>query len=639
MTEYITIEEAAKLLDQNEGTIRRKCIFGRFIGAKKENGSWRIPITCHEKFRLPKRLIGADDLSHLPIHKRDSAIKKLGIINQCEEFTAQFVRTNGSRRNAIQVFAAKNEIGFRTLYRWLESHRKYGLLGLVDTRGTSDVSEPMFSPEAAEEFKRMFLTPRKLSLKQCYQNIKSINNQFKKGWQIPGLRSIYNWVEKYIPEPVIILHRDGQKAYEAACAPYIQKDFDSISPGEVWVSDHYQFNFWIRYKNTWTRPWLTSWMDMRSRCIVGWYISPSPNQTTILIAMRGGIEKYGPPDSVKIDNGKDYDSQMWTGVTKSQRRKGMCDEFLVAGIYGMMNISVSFAIPYNAKAKSIERFHYTIDEQFNKTITTYCGNKPENKPENLEELLQKQSVIDSAYNFDSLTEIFGRWLEAYNNSAHSGEGMDGRSPNQVMNMRVSKRVISSDILDMLMCCWVSNLKIGKNGVRVKGLLYGQFEPRLINHFGEEVKVAYNPHDLRQVTVYLADGLQRLCIAEQNQLVKYGKAVDEESLREAMRKKSAVARAHRNWIEKRGDQYMDLTDLTIKALNESAVKTEAAENPKPALRPVRTVLDTHLDEHLQEQKQKILRKAAGAENTKVIDIDLYSLTKPKEEKRSLRLFEK
>jgi hypothetical protein len=332
---------------------------------------------------------------------------------------------------------------------------------------------------------------------------------------------------------------------------------------------------------------------------------------------------------------------MFTGITKKERRKGYLDEYLVSGIYGMMNINVSFAIPYHPQSKPIERLFYTVDEQFSKTIETYCGNSPENRPENLNELLERNEVIERAYNFDSLSEIFGRWVDAYNNSVHTGIGMEGRSPNQTMAMRVSKRVISSDVLDMLMCVWSGKLSVGKNGVRFKGLLYGQFEPRLLQNFGKEVRVAYNPHDLRQVTVYDAQSMQRLCIAEQNQLIKYNKPVDDEILREAMRQKAQVARDHKNWNNTKGLQHFNLTDLTIKALNESAVKDESQTNQSPALRPVKTPLDLHLDEHNQEKKQKLLRKAAGAENTRVvdIDIDLSYLTRPKREESNFKLFDK
>jgi transposase InsO family protein len=485
----------------------------------------------------------------------------------------------------------------------------------------------------------MYLTPNKLSLKTCYQNLLFINKNENKDWQVPALRTVHKWVEDNVPEPVIILHREGKKAYEAKCAPYIQSDLNDVAAGQIWVGDHHQFDFWIRHKNSWLRPWITAWMDMKSRCIVGWHLSTGPNQTTVLISMRAGIEKYGPPDGVKIDNGKDYDSQMFTGITKRERKRGCLDEFLVSGIYGMMNISASFATPFNAKAKPIERLFATVAGQFSKTIPTYCGKSTQTRPEDLQARLGQQSVIDSALTFDSLTELFGRWVEAYNNTAHSGAGMDGRSPAQAMNMRVSKRVISSEVLDMLMCVWSGKLKVGKNGIRFHGLLYGQYEPRLLQQFGKIVRVAYNPNDLRTLTVYDAESLQRLCIAEQNQLVRYNQAVGEETLREAMQQKAGIIRAHRNWIDKQGQQHLDLTDLTIKAMNDSAVK-EIEQPASPMLRPVKTPLDLHLAEHLQEVKQRILRKAAGAENTRVIDIDLSSLTQPKNKPREkLKLFEK
>ena len=642
MTEYLTIKQTAKLLGRNAGAVRRRCAAGRFVGAKKEAGKWLIPETCHEKLRQPDHLIGSEDLSALSEKKRRAALTKLGIINIFEGFAAKFVADNGFRRQAVFIFASQNKIGFGTLYRWLRAYRKFGLMGLVDSRGSADTAQAVFSPEAATRLLTMYLTTAKLSLKTCYQNILFINKNENKGWKIPALRTVHKWVEDNVPKPVRILQREGQKAYDAQCAPYIQKDLSDVAPGAIWVGDHHQFDFWIRHKNSWVRPWITAWMDMKSRCLVGWHLSACPNQTTVLISMRVGIEKYGPPDAVKIDNGKDYDSQMFTGITKKTRKAGYLDEFLVSGIYGMMNISVSFAIPYNAKAKPIERLFATVASQFSKTIPTYCGKDTASRPEELRFKLEQQSIIDSALTFDTLAEKFSAWTEAYNNTVHSGAGMEGKSPAQVLSMRLSKRVISSDVLDMLMCVWSGKLKVGKNGIRFKGLLYGQYEPRILQQFGKIVRVSYNPADLRTITVYDSESLQRLCIAEQNQLVKYGSPVGEESLREAMQEKAGILRAHRNWNEKQGLQHYDLIDLTIKAKNDANAH-EAHEDVKkinPTLRPVKTPLDLQVSEHLREKKRRILRKAAGAENTKIIDIDLSELTRPEKPARErLKLFEK
>ena len=638
MTEFLTIDRAAKLLNRNAGSIRRKCIAGKFIGSRKEKGQWFIPVTAHEKLRQPEYLIGTDDLTHLPALKREAALKKLGIINACEDYAAGFVRSGGFRREAIHIFASQNNQAFRTLYRWLEAYRKYGLMGLVDSRGSSNVSEPIFSPEATRALLTLYLTPNKLSLKQCYRTVLHINKVENKGWQIPALRTAHKWVEDNVPKPVLVLHRQGKKAYEELCAPYVQTDVSDVPPGSYWIGDHHQFDFWIRHRNTWIRPWVTMWMDMRSRAMVGWYISPNPNQTTVLIAMRSGIEKYGPPDAVKIDNGKDYDSQMFTGITKAQRKAGILDEYLMSGIYGMMNINASFAQPYHPQAKAVERLFATIASQFSKTVETYCGKNTDTKPEGLNEKLQQQAVIDRGMTFDTLAEKFTCYVDAYNNQVHTGHDMNGRSPNQTMNMRLSKRVISGDILDMLMCVWSGKLTVGKNGIRFKGLLYGQYEPRVLQHFGKAVRVAYNPNDLRTITVYEAESLQRMCMAEQNQLIKYNQAVGEETLREAMAQKASVAKAVKNWNGKRGMQYMDTTDLMIKALNDSAVKDDDEPKNVPSLRVVRTPLDLHLEEHLQDKRQRILKKAAGAESSPLIDIDLSAFGNNTEQRQKLKLFE-
>ena len=141
----------------------------------------------------------------------------------------------------------------------------------------------------------------------------------------------------------------------------------------------------------WVRPWLTAWTDMRSRTLVGWHVNTGGNQTTIMRALRRGVDSYGPPESVKIDNGRDYDSEMWTGTTKAKRRKslkaGYIDETMVTGLYGMLGISVSFSIPYHPQSKPIERFFHTVDIQFTKTFDTYCGKDHARKPTALKNTL------------------------------------------------------------------------------------------------------------------------------------------------------------------------------------------------------------------------------------------------------------
>jgi hypothetical protein len=115
-------------------------------------------------------------------------------------------------------------------------------MGLVDSRGGGKSLGEIISPEAFEYFKSLYLDPRAPSLKQSWRNLCFVNREQNKGWRIPSLSAMYNYVTEFIPMPVQVLHREGLAAYEAKCAPYIQSDPESCQPGEVWISDHAAFN-------------------------------------------------------------------------------------------------------------------------------------------------------------------------------------------------------------------------------------------------------------------------------------------------------------------------------------------------------------------------------------------------------------
>jgi hypothetical protein len=384
---------------------------------------------------------------------------------------------------------------------------------------------------------------------------------------------------------------------------------------------------------------------MRSRKIVGWHICAAPNQTTILLAMKRGIEKYGPPDSVKIDNGRDYDSEMWTGTTKVRRRtlaKGYIDETRIAGIYAMMDIGVSFSIPYHPQSKPIERWFDTLDMQFTKTMPTYCGKDSERKPDNLNDYLKSDKAILEAYTLESFGELVNQYIEVYNNNAHSGNGMDGQTPNQIFSQRTSQRVLVDGVLELLMRTWSGELIVGKNGVRFKGMWYGQYNMELAIWQGKKVVAAYDPDDMRRVYVYDSTNTKLITIAEQNQLIAYGSAVSEESFRQARGEQARAVRITRQFRDTRLTANMDLPTLTMKAMAEGqkqnvehrTLNAEVEAN----MRPVQTPLNNQVREHQRQVTIKALKRAAGAESmTAALDMDFSLLSTKKPESRKLGLF--
>jgi len=619
------------------------CKKGKLPGARKVNGEWQIPVTADARLRgdnSPGQQVDTQ-LAGFSIEKVKQAKKLLGIVLQFMECAADRVRYGGTRTDALDQCAAEHGIIPRTLKRWVKRYKEHGPVGLVDMRGGNRFGDETISDEAAQVFRDMYLTQQQLSIRLCLRNLGYINKTGKKGWVLPSLRVMQSYVRRYIPEPVRILYREGRSEYNARCAPYNQIDNDSIEPGQVWVGDHYRFNCWVRHRNRWIRPWLTAWLDLKSRMLVGWHVCALPNQTTILIATRRAIEKHGPPDMVKIDNGKDYDSEMFTGTTKKVRQKrkvlraGYLDEDEVMGLYGWMDVRSSFAIPYNPRAKRIERLFGTIDKQFDSTFETYCGQGVESRPENINVLLKDPNVITSAMSLEDFSKLFGEYAEIYNNSAHTGEGMNGRTPAEIMYTRASKRVLLKGVVDLLLCVWSGKLKVGKNGVRFKGLHYGQYNQELFKHFGREVLVASNPDDLRYVTVYDAKTKKRICTARENQLVGYGENVSEADLREGQRQQRMAVKFCKGYVGKSRTANMSVRDLSIEAAREKA-KPEPKPKPK-LLRPVKTFLDDQVEEHKRDLERRRLKKAVGAEGMKdePLDID-FGLLRPKQQTIDLDL---
>jgi len=185
--------------------------------------------------------------------------------------------------------------------------------------------------------------------------------------------------------------------------------------------------------------------------------------------------------------------------------------------------------------------------------------------------------------------------------------------------------------------WSRELTVGKNGVQFKGIYYGQYNAELLIYQGRKVRLSYDPDDLRRVYIYDSATLRLITIAEQNRLINYGTGINEESLRNAMREKRRVLRVAKEFRNSELTRNMDITTLTIKAMQEvekdRRQKTEG-KGPKAAsrgpqiLQPIRTPLDDQVAEHKRQKVVKILRKAVGAESMKEgLDLD-FSLLKTK-----------
>lgn len=619
MSVNIDIPTAAGRLGVSERYVRRMCTDGKLPGAKRDGREWLIPTAAHPK--LADREVAADGglLHETAKHKQEQAVWRLGIIRQAEAFAAAAVRDGANRSQALAAFARQADVSVRSLQRWMQQYKQAGMAGLIDKRGATGGLE-IVSEEAWQEFLSLYLDPRQPSVKQCYDLVSYINRTQDRGWRLPSLRRMQQMAAEKIPMASAVLFRQGLAAYDARCAPYVQTDMDSIEPGAVWVGDHHQFDCWVRFGGKWIRPWITAWEDMRSRAMVGWQITPAPNSTTILQAFRRGCQSYGPPDAVKIDNGKDYDSELWTGTTKQRRRLNVAlDETNIAGLYAMMDIGVSFAIPYHPQAKSVERWFDTIESQYIRTLPTYCGKDTLRRPEGLADYLASRRAIDEAMELDEFAGRIAEYIHIYNRTPHTGRSMDGAAPLEVLHRRRARRMVSDETLTLLCQVWTGELKVGKNGVQVKGLWYGQYDPTLLMLQGRSVRCAYDEDNMSKVRVYDAHTYRYITTAEQATMVAYGAAASESDLREAMASKARARKQVKAYKPAARIAATELGHLTLQAAAARA-KTVADEGSKPA-RPVATPLDGQAAAVRRTERMRAVKRAAGAEGVRqVLDFD-------------------
>ena len=192
---------------------------------------------------------------------------------------------------------------------------------------------------------------------------------------------------------------------------------------------------------------------------------------------------------------------------------------------------------------------------------------------------------------------------------------------QVMSGRRSRRVMADGVMDLLLQNWTPELTVGKNGVTVRGLRYGQYDTSLLMHQGRTVRCTYDPDDVSRVSVYAMPNYELLTVAEQNQLVGYGAAASETDVREAMRKRAKARTLTRAAKPAARIEQMNLTDLTLEAMKERTVETIPPDSPA-TIRPVRTPVDGNIKLHRTLVNQKKIRKAAGGESqTHVVDLQL------------------
>lgn len=251
------------------------------------------------------------------------------------------------------------QISVETLYRKWAAIRECDYGALVDMRGKARKGMSKM-PEAIERvFLTLYLDDRQYPIPRCIDMTKQwAQEEMPEALPLPCYHTFYRKA-KALPEPVVVLCRQGPKAYYDQCSPYIRRNYENFFSNEVWVGDTHTLDvISISPEGIKHRLHLSAWQDARSGVFVGWYVSDNPGSQETLNALRKGIQNFGIPQTVYVDNGREFLNKDVGGLghrAKKSRKEKDKKFSPPPGVFERLGIKMTNAIVRNARAKLVER--------------------------------------------------------------------------------------------------------------------------------------------------------------------------------------------------------------------------------------------------------------------------------------------
>lgn len=506
---WLSTKEAAELLGYEQSTIRKKAknseYIHRYIPSATGQGGKRMEIlldslpeqaqkSYHNKNGECQTVFNTDYTSTNK-QKEKGTLRRLAV-SEWGKFKTRKKKEGMKKTTEITNLFVENwnkehddlHISSKLLYEWKKRLKKGDTL--IDKRGGYNRGQSTIPEYYKNMFDSIYLQQTKPSIESCFKEVRLESSL--KGDYIPGIKAFRNHVRN-MNKAMVIRAREGKKAFDDKCMPYIERDYSLISPNDWWVSDHHLWDIFVRIPNGkggWKlgRPWGSYWMDMRTRKIMSSIIRiESPNSDVVLCSFGLGVEHFGIPKGVRLDNGKDYKARDMF----YPEGKYICSEDDQKKIYNSLaanlQIAVTYAIPYNAKAKPIERVFNTFEEQLGKKYPSYAGSNAKKRPEDLKDL----NIMD-VITLEEFIEQHNRYVyEIYNETGHSGDSMYGKSPNQVYSeIPFTIRRASKEVLYFSLMRVKGIRKVQRNGITFKGVHFRS--DSCIDYIDQEVIAKYDP---------------------------------------------------------------------------------------------------------------------------------------------------
>ena len=310
-------------------------------------------------------------------------------------------------------------------------------------------------------------------------NVAAVHRQLvEEGEDVPSVRTLARAFERGLSPAQRDLARRGDVALRDR-AVYLR--YEARFRGECYEGDHKQLSIEVLAPRAQRpqRPWVTMFVDQFSRLIVGWAMSLRPTQAEVLAALRMAVTVDpergtfgGVPILLRWDRGLEFAADSIAQATLalgcvSQRTDAYC--------------------PWQ-KGK-IERLNRTIEQELLQGLPGWTGGPRD---------VRGRLVDQTPWTLERFVAVFADWISAYN-TTRPHTALAGRTPLEAWRSDPTPvRALEHEEARWMLLARQTHVVQG-DGIHHNRDIY--FADELSGMRGEEVEVAYMPHDRRWIEVF------------------------------------------------------------------------------------------------------------------------------------------
>jgi len=416
------------------------------------------------------------------------------------------------KRLVPELYNLKGPRKERALREWLRIYHEtnFDMYALIH-KSKGKYKERKITFQEQHYLLHLLLNPNRIKIGSAITNLKQMSRNGVIESQT-NERTLRRWCMEWAARHPAEWHqaRDGSKFVSENVIKSIMRDDSTLEVGQVWVADGHILSFDILNPQTGRAQRMTMIMvmDWASRYPVGASLAFTEDSQHILTAFRNGFINCAQiadnnsgtmavlPKYVYLDNGKAFRAKLfherWEEHDLNQE---------LGGIFPRLNIGVRFAESYNAKAKIIERFFKTFQEQFERFITTFRGSSIDDKPSvlNRNEVWAKKLYTGKPPTIAETMQMIAFYVRfCYGETPHTS--LNRRTPYEVFSAaRITEsRQIEISRLNFLMMA-MERKNIRAEGIRLDKKVYWHRE--LVNHVGQPCIIRFDYSDARWIVVY------------------------------------------------------------------------------------------------------------------------------------------